>query len=162
MAVRVVTESVVLKCTLDHLFGHGLGTITGNIDVVPRLDYVASALVGLAAEFTPFFANAARFYNEIWPFCSERFRSENTPQFVLRTNEKNRHWFVLLDHFFAFFFVSHNYTFRIIHTCSICFMFGFISEMTGPNVFVLRVKLSSNSRSLLVEGVRWPSYTTIL
>jgi hypothetical protein len=41
-------------------------------------------------------------------------------------------------------------------------MFGFISEMTGPNVFVLRVKLSSNSRSLLVEGVRWPSYTTIL
>ena len=88
MAVRVVTESVVLKCTLDHLFGHGLGTITGNIDVVPRLDYVASALVGLAAEFTPFFANAARFYNEIWPFCSERFRSENTPQFVLRTKRK--------------------------------------------------------------------------
>jgi hypothetical protein len=55
------------------------------------------ALVGLPAEFAPFFANAGGFYSEIWPFCSERRGGENTTQFVLRANEKNGHRFVITN-----------------------------------------------------------------
>ena len=73
---------------LDHFFGQGFGAINGKIDAVPRLDYFADALVGLTAEFTPFFGNATRLYSEIWPSCSERFGADHTRQFVLRANEK--------------------------------------------------------------------------
>lgn len=60
-----------------------LGSDWGKYHTVPRLDYFAGALVGLPAECTPFFGNAARFYSEVWPFGSERCGGEHTTQFGL-------------------------------------------------------------------------------